>query len=144
MSINWTEFTPLLSFLGGALIGFAALILMLLKGRIMGMSGILSGLLIPSSSAEFLWRFVFVASVIAGPVLLVTLDLIMIETTPVASGILLYVAAFCVGIGTAIGKGCTSGHGICGLSRLSVRSLYAVFTFVIFGVITVSILRHFF
>lgn len=144
MSINWTEFTPLLSFLGGALIGFAALILMLLKGRIMGMSGILSGLLIPSSSAEFLWRFVFVASVIAGPALLVTFDLIMIETTPVASGILLYVAAFCVGIGTAIGKGCTSGHGICGLSRLSVRSLYAVFTFVIFGVITVSILRHFF
>ena len=144
MVINWTEFTPLLSFLGGALIGFAALILMLLKGRIMGMSGILSGLLIPSSSAEFLWRLVFVASVIAGPVLLVTLDLIMIETTPVASGILLYVAAFCVGIGTAIGKGCTSGHGICGLSRLSVRSLYAVFTFVIFGVITVSILRHFF
>jgi len=144
MSINWAEFTPLLSFLGGALIGFAALILMLLKGRIMGMSGILSGLLIPSSRAEFLWRFVFVASVIAGPALLVTLDLIMIETTPVASGILLYVAAFCVGIGTAIGKGCTSGHGICGLSRLSVRSLYAVFTFVIFGVITVSILRHFF
>ena len=144
MSINWAEFTPLLSFLGGALIGFAALILMLLKGRIMGMSGILSGLLIPSSSAEFLWRFVFVASVIAGPALLVTFDLIMIETTPVASGILLYVAAFCVGIGTAIGKGCTSGHGICGLSRLSVRSLYAVFTFVIFGVITVSILRHFF
>jgi uncharacterized protein len=144
MVINWTEFTPLLSFLGGALIGFAALILMLSKGRIMGMSGILSGLLIPISSADFLWRFVFVAGVIAGPALLVTFDLIMITSTPVASGILLYVAAFCVGIGTAIGKGCTSGHGICGLSRLSVRSLYAVFTFVIFGVITVSILRHFF
>ena len=144
MVINWTEFTPLLSFLGGALIGFAALILMLSKGRIMGMSGILSGLLVPISIAEFLWRFVFVAGVIAGPALLVTFDLIMITSTPVASGILLYVAAFCVGIGTAIGKGCTSGHGICGLSRLSIRSLYAVFTFVIFGVITVSNLRYFF
>ena len=144
MSINWTEFTPVLSSIGGILIGFAALILMLAKGRIMGMSGILSGLLIPNSSTEFLWRSVFVAGVIAGPAILINFDLIEIASTPVASGLLLYVAAFCVGIGTAIGKGCTSGHGICGLSRLSIRSLYAVFTFVIFGVITVSNLRYFF
>ncbi|MBL6864967.1 MAG: YeeE/YedE family protein [Rhodospirillales bacterium] len=142
MSINWTDFTPMLSSLGGILIGFAALILMLAKGRIMGMSGILSGLLIPNSSTEFLWRSVFVAGVIAGPAILINFDLINIASTPVASGLLLYVAAFCVGIGTAIGRGCTSGHGICGLSRLSARSLCAVLTFVISGIITVSILRH--
>ena len=143
MSINWAEFTPVLSSLGGILIGFAALILMLAKGRIMGMSGILSGLLIPSSRAEFSWRFVFVAGVIAGPALLINFDLIKISSTPVASGVLFYVAAFCVGIGAAIGRGCTSGHGICGLSRLSIRSLSAVLTFVTTGIITVSIFRHF-
>jgi uncharacterized membrane protein YedE/YeeE len=142
MTINWIEFTPLMSFIGGLLIGAAALILMVTKGRVMGISGILAGMMPASSSFEFLWRLAFVAGVIAGPLLLVHFDLYVINVVSVADGAMLYLAALLVGVGTAIGSGCTSGHGICGLARLSPRSFAAVMVFVLAGVVTVTVLRH--
>lgn len=142
MTINWMEFTPLMSFVGGLLIGAAALILMVTKGRVMGISGILAGMIPATSSFEFLWRLAFVAGVIAGPLLLVHFDLYVINVVSVADGAMLYLAALLVGVGTAIGSGCTSGHGICGLARLSPRSLAAVMVFVLAGVVTVTVLRH--
>jgi uncharacterized membrane protein YedE/YeeE len=142
MTINWMEFTPLMSFVGGLLIGAAALILMVTKGRVMGISGILAGMMPATSSFEFLWRLAFVAGVIAGPLLLVHFDLYVINVVFVADGAMLYLAALLVGVGTAIGSGCTSGHGICGLARLSPRSFAAVMVFVLAGVVTVTVLRH--
>ena len=140
MQINWTEFTPVLSLAGGMLIGAAALLLMMANGRVMGVSGILGGLL--GSSDTKGWRLAFLAGAIAAPLLLVQTGVFEINVQPVASGILLYGAAFLVGLGTAIGSGCTSGHGICGLSRLSLRSLAAVCTFMVTAMITVFVLRH--
>lgn len=142
MTINWAEFTPLLSFFGGVLIGAAALFLMLAKGRIMGVSGILSGLLPPSGRFELSWRLAFIFGVIAGPLLLISFNLHSIQAVAVAEGGVLYLAALLVGLGTAIGSGCTSGHGICGLSRLSLRSFVAVMAFVLSGVVTVFVMRH--
>ena len=142
MTINWIEFTPLMSFVGGLLIGAAALILMVTKGRVMGISGILAGMIPATSSFEFIWRLAFVAGVIAGPLLLVQFDLYVINVVSVADGAMLYLAALLVGVGTAIGSGCTSGHGICGLARLSPRSFAAVMVFVLAGVVTVTVLRH--
>ena len=142
MTINWIEFTPLMSFIGGLLIGAAALILMVTKGRVMGISGILAGMIPATSSFEFLWRLAFVAGVLAGPLLLVQFDLYVINVVSVADGAMLYLAALLVGVGTAIGSGCTSGHGICGLARLSPRSFAAVMVFVLAGVVTVTVLRH--
>ena len=142
MTINWIEFTPLMSFVGGLLIGSAALILMVTKGRVMGISGILAGMIPATSSFEFLWRLAFVAGVIGGPLLLVHFDLYAINVVSVADGVMLYLAALLVGVGTAIGSGCTSGHGICGLARLSPRSFAAVMVFVLAGVVTVTVLRH--
>ena len=140
MQINWTEFTPLLSLTGGILIGAAALLLMVANGRVMGVSSILGGLFNASDNKS--WRLAFIIGAVGAPVLLVQSGLFQITVEPVASGLLLYSAAFLVGLGTAIGSGCTSGHGICGLSRLSLRSFAAVLTFMATAVITVFVLRH--
>lgn len=141
MDIAWTEFTPLASFAGGAMIGAAALLLMLLNGRVMGMSGILTGLMV--GHADRLWRLAFVAGVIIGPFLFIAFSGAPVDRQPVASGPMLYIAAFLVGLGTAVGSGCTSGHGICGLSRLSLRSAAAVMAFMASAVITVACMRFF-
>ena len=107
MEIAWAEFTPVASFAGGAMIGLAALFLMLLYGRVMGMSGILSGLLV--KRPDWAWRLAFVIGVIVGPLLFMGLIGAPVERQAVMSGPLLYVAAFLVGLGTAVGSGCTSG-----------------------------------
>jgi uncharacterized membrane protein YedE/YeeE len=143
MVINWTDFTPYASFGGGVLIGLAALILMLAKGRVMGVSGILAGLLSRPSGADWSWRLVFVIGTLLGPLLLVALrGGTEIEAVQIAEGGQFWLAAFLVGLGTAIGSGCTSGHGICGLARFSVRSLAAVMSFVATGVATVFVTLH--
>ncbi len=143
MVINWTDFTPYASFGGGVLIGLAALILMLAKGRVMGVSGILAGLLSRPSGADWSWRRVFVICTLQGPLLLVALrGGTEIEAVQIAEGGQFWLAAFLVGLGTAIGSGCTSGHGICGLARFSVRSLAAVMSFVATGVATVFVTLH--
>ena len=139
MEIAWAEFTPAASFVGGALIGLAALFLMLLNGRVMGMSGILSGLLVKRPDRS--WRLAFVIGVIVGPFVFMGATGAPIERQTVISGPLVYVAAFLVGLGTAVGSGCTSGHGICGLSRLSLRSFAAVMAFMVSAVITVALVR---
>ena len=127
MQINWAEFTPVLSLLGGMLIGGAALLLMLANGRVMGVSSILGGLLGKAEPKN--WRLAFIAGAILAPILLVQSGLYDI---PVQR----------VGLGTAIGSGCTSGHGICGLSRLSARSFVAVAIFITTAIITVYMFRH--
>ena len=139
MEIAWAEFAPVASFAGGAMIGVAALFLMLLNGRVMGMSGILSGLLV--KRPDWPWRLAFVFGVILGPFIFMAVTGASIERQTVMSGPLVYVAAFLVGLGTAVGSGCTSGHGICGLSRLSLRSFAAVVAFMVSAVITVALVR---
>ena len=139
MEIAWAEFTPAASFAGGAIIGLAALFLMLLNGRVMGMSGILNDLLV--IRPDWPWRLAFVVGVIVGPFIFMAVTGAPIERQTVMSGPLVYVAAFLVGLGAAVGSGCTSGHGICGLSRLSLRSFAAVIAFMVSAVITVALLR---
>lgn len=140
MTIDLANFTPWSATAGGALIGLAASIFILVNGRIAGISGILGGLL-PPKAGEISWRIAFLSGLIVAPMLyglVVELPGIRID-----SGYpIVMLAGFLVGIGTRYGSGCTSGHGICGISRLSPRSLAATLAFMIGGFITVFIVRH--
>jgi uncharacterized membrane protein YedE/YeeE len=142
MVIDFDSFTPLASLVGGVMIGAAALLLMLTHGRVMGISGILGGLIVPSDKSDVRWRVLFVIGVLAGPFAIMALTGAPVDRTPVASGFTLPIAGFLVGLGTAIGAGCTSGHGICGLARLSIRSAVAVGMFMGTAIVTVYIVRH--
>ena len=142
MTIDFASFTPMASLVGGVMIGVAALLLMLLHGRVMGMSGILGGIVRPAARDDVPWRLLFVAGALLGPLAVIYLVGRPVDVVPVASGLVLSVAGFLVGLGTAIGSGCTSGHGICGLARLSMRSAAAVGMFMITAVVTVYIVRH--
>ena len=121
--------------------GLAALLLMALKGRVMGISGILSGVVALPGAGERAWRLMFLAGAILGPVIWQVMAGSTIEWQAVASGPQFYIAAFLVGVGTAIGSGCTSGHGICGLARMSPRSLVAVLAFMVSAVATVALIK---
>jgi uncharacterized membrane protein YedE/YeeE len=135
--------TPwLLGLAGGALIGAAAVGLMLLLGRIAGISGILGGLLPPEPATDRGWRLAFLGGLAAGPVLLAMLTGNSGIGAPAVGMPLLAVAGLLVGAGTTLGSGCTSGHGVCGLSRLSPRSLAATATFMAAAVVTVFLVRH--
>lgn len=142
MTIDWLHFTPWVSLAGGLLIGLAAAALTLLNGRIAGISGILGGLLHPQRG-DFAWRALFIAGLVIAPLfyrLVAALPAIRIAAGPgtlVAAGLL-------VGIGTRYASGCTSGHGVCGLSRLSPRSLVATLLFMGAGFVTVFLVRHVF
>lgn len=142
MVIDFDSFTPLASLVGGVMIGVAALLLMLAHGRVMGISGILGGLVVPADKSDVRWRILFVLGVLAGPFAIMALTGAPVERTSLASGVTLPIAGFLVGLGTAIGAGCTSGHGICGLARLSPRSAVAVGTFMASAIITVYVVRH--
>ena len=142
MTIDFASFTPMASLVGGVMIGVAALLLMLLHGRVMGISGILGGIVRPAARDDVPWRLLFVVGALLGPLAVIYLVGRPVDVVPVASGLVLPVAGFFVGLGTAIGSGCTSGHGICGLARLSMRSAAAVGMFMITAVITVYIVRH--
>ncbi len=138
--IDWNAFTPGSALLGGALIGLAAGLLVALNGRIAGISGIVGGLLVPGR-AGFGWRLAFVLGLLIAPSgawLLSAMPPIQIE----ASYPMLVAAGLLVGISTRYGAGCTSGHGVCGLSRLSPRSLAATLTFMASGFMTVFVVRH--
>ena len=138
---NMTEFTPLASLLGGLLIGLAAVLLMALHGRIMGLTGILSGLL-PPPDADWSWRAAFLLGAISAPALIVALgDRAIPFETPLPFGAQV-IGGLVVGIGAALGSGCTSGHGVCGLARLSPRSLVATCTFMVTALATVFVIRH--
>ena len=142
MTIDFASFTPMASLVGGVMIGVAALLLMLLHGRVMGISGIIGGFVRPAARDDVPWRLLFVVGALLGPLAVIYLVGRPVDVVPVASGLVLPVAGFLVGLGTAIGSGCTSGHGICGLARLSMRSAAAVGMFMVTAVVTVYIVRH--
>lgn len=137
-----TSFTPIASLLGGALIGLSAVLLMWATGRIAGVSGIAARLFPPYEDGEFAGRLAFVAGLIAAPVLVRLVTGSLPAQTIAAGTPMLIVAGLLTGFGAVWGSGCTSGHGVCGLSRLSVRSLVATITFMATGVATVFVIRH--
>jgi len=140
MNIDWSAFTPWSAAIGGVVIGFAAALLVLVNGRVAGISGIVGAMLSPRAG-EFAWRLAFVAGLLVAPLAyaaVAALPPITIE----ASYPILIAAGLLVGIGTRFAGGCTSGHGVCGLSRLSPRSLVATLSFMAAGFITVFVVRH--
>ena len=141
MPIDWTSFTPGPALAGGILLGIAAALYVLINGRILGISGILGGLIGPKKS-DWLWRASFVFGLLTAP--LWGKYVLQMSTTAVidADYITLIVAGLLVGFGARYGSGCTSGHGICGLSRLSPRSLLATLTFMGCGFLVVYLVRH--
>lgn len=140
IDIAWSQFTPGTALVGGILIGLAAASFLLLNGRIAGISGILGGLLTPKKF-DNIWRIAFLAGLIGAPVLwMLVAELPPIEIN--AGYPTLIIAGLLVGIGTRYGSGCTSGHGVCGLSRLSLRSLAATLSFMAAGFVTVFVIRH--
>ena len=142
MSIDWNAFTPWSSLIGGMLIGLAAALFVLLNGRVAGISGVLGGLLTPMRG-DVLWRVAFVGGIVVAPLLYALFQALPpMQIDADYAG--LVIAGLLVGVGTRYGAGCTSGHGVCGLSRLSLRSLAATGMFMGAGFATVFVLRHVF
>jgi uncharacterized protein len=137
-----TSFTPIASLAGGMLIGLSAVLLMWTKGRIAGVSGIAAQLLPPYEDREFAGRLAFVIGLVAAPVLVRLLTGSFPAQSIEAGAAGLVAAGLLVGFGSVWGNGCTSGHGVCGLSRLSLRSLVATVTFMATGIATVFVIRH--
>jgi uncharacterized membrane protein YedE/YeeE len=140
MLINWNSFTPWTAITGGALIGVASALFVLFNGRIAGITGIMGGLIRPKAG-DIGWRVTFVLGLIMAPIvwrLFSPIPTIGIE----ANNTLLAIAGLIVGISTRYGSGCTSGHGVCGISRLSPRSIIATLTFMGTGFLTVYVVRH--
>jgi len=140
MTIDWNAFTPWASLAGGLLVGVAAAMFALLNGRIAGISGVLGGLIRPTRG-DIAWRVAFVLGLLAAPAVYVLVHDLPRPQIDAGTGALV-VAGMLVGIGTRYGSGCTSGHGVCGLSRLSPRSLFATLAFMAAGFATVFIARH--
>ena len=140
MTIDWNHFTPLASLAGGIVLGVASAIFILLNGRVLGISGILGGLLRPQRG-DTGWRLFFIAGLLVAPTAWA-----LVNPAPVprieAGWSVLVIAGLLVGWGTSYGSGCTSGHGVCGLSRLSPRSLVATLAFMGAGFATVLLARH--
>jgi uncharacterized protein len=140
MTIDWINFSPWSALAGGALIGVAAAMFILLNGRIAGISGIVGGLLTPRTG-DVLWRILFIVGMLAAP----TLWVVVVDAPQIridADYPLLIAAGLLVGLSTRYGAGCTSGHGVCGISRLSPRSIVATLAFMSTGFLTVYIVRH--
>jgi uncharacterized protein len=143
MTIDWLHFTPWASLAGGILIGLATALLLLANGRVAGISGILGGLLRPAvaSSGDIAWRVAFILGLFVAPLVWLTMGAMppaQIDHSPA----LLTIGGLLVGIGTRFGSGCTSGHGVCGIARLSPRSLLATTCFLAAGFVTVFVVRH--
>lgn len=135
-----TDFTPIQSLIGGALIGLAAVFLMALHGRVAGMTGILTGL-IPPGASDWRWRAAFLAGAIVAPAIYLAAGGTVPFEVPVSTAALA-LGGLLVGVGVHFSNGCTSGHGICGLARFSRRSLAAVLTFMLAAFATVFVMRH--
>ena len=137
-----TAFTPWASLFGGVLIGLSAVMVMALFGRIAGIAGITQGAMaLPGAAKDSDWRWAFLGGLILAPLAVTVLGGTVEQTVPDNLGGMA-LAGLLVGMGTALGSGCTSGHGVCGLARLSGRSLAAVVTFMAAGFVTVFVLRH--
>ena len=142
MTIDWTHFTPGSALAGGLLIGLAAAWLIRVDGRVLGAAGVLGGLA-PPRAGDWGWRVTLLAGLIAAP--LIAQPLLQVAAPTVEAGAAtLIVGGLMVGFGTRLGSGCTSGHGVCGLARLSPRSLAATATFMASGFLTVFVVRHLF
>jgi uncharacterized membrane protein YedE/YeeE len=141
MQIDWLSFTPIPSLLGGMILGVAAALYVLLHGRILGISGIVSGLLHPKAG-DWSWRLAFALGLLTSSFLAALIFGIFPVIEVDASWLTVIVAGLLVGFGVQYGSGCTSGHGICGLSRLSPRSLVATLSFMTAGFLVVFIIRH--
>ena len=135
------NFTPVSALIGGSLIGLSAALFICLNGRIAGISGIFHGLL-PIRKSDFLWRILFLAGLIAGSQLYYFIPQIHFTPRSHYPIYLLLLAGFLVGMGTKLSNGCTSGHGVCGVTRLSPRSITATIIFMLFGMLTVYFIRH--
>ena len=142
MSIAWHEFTPWSALAGGMLIGLAAAMFVLLNGRIAGISGVIGGLFKPVKG-DVAWRAVFVLGLVCAPWVYALFAALPQPRIDASFGALV-VAGLLVGVGTRYGSGCTSGHGVCGLARLSPRSLVATVAFMVAGFATVFVTRHMF
>ena len=142
MTIAWNTFTPWTAFAGGMLIGLAAAMFVLLNGRIAGISGVLGGLLRPAGG-DIAWRAAFIFGLVAAPLVYLLFAALPRPQIDASYGALV-AAGLLVGIGTRYGSGCTSGHGVCGLARLSPRSLVATLAFMGAGFVTVFVARHLF
>lgn len=138
--MDWNAFTPWSALAGGVLIGLAAALFVLLNGRIAGISGVLGGLL-HGRRGDLGWRLAFLAGLIAAPLLFAFFGHPLVVAVDSGTGLLI-AAGLLVGFGTRLGSGCTSGHGVCGLSRLSPRSLVATACFMLAGFATVFVVRH--
>lgn len=140
MSIDWNHFTPFAALAGGALVGIAAAMFALLNGRVAGVSGVLGGLLRPAKG-DLAWRAAFVLGLVGAPLVYLLFAAFPKPQIDAEYGALI-LAGLLVGLGTRYGSGCTSGHGVCGLSRLSPRSLVATAAFMGAGFVTVFVTRH--
>jgi uncharacterized membrane protein YedE/YeeE len=142
MNIDWTHFTPWTALAGGILLGIASAAFILVNGRVLGISGILGGLLVPKRS-DTSWRVFFLLGMLLAPATLSLLAPGLISAPRIGAGtVAIVVAGLLVGLGTRYGSGCTSGHGVCGLSRLSPRSLVATMAFMASGFAMVYVIRH--
>ena len=142
MTIDWAAFTPYASLFGGVLIGISAAMLVLLNGRVAGVSGIVGSLLRPTAG-DVAWRVAFIVGLLSATILATIVG--RPPTITVSAGYpLLIVAGLLVGFGTRLGGGCTSGHGVCGISRFSMRSVVATVVFMVAGFVAVYVLRHVF
>lgn len=137
-----TTFTPYASLAGGVLIGLSAVFLMLLRGRIMGATGVLAGALLPVSRSDWSWRVALLLGMFVGPWVYFALQGRLPEINVPAATPMLAIGGFLVGIGVTLGSGCTSGHGVCGMARLSSRSFAATAMFMLTTGLTVYVIRH--
>lgn len=135
------NFTPISAAIGGALIGLSAVLLMLFNGRIAGITGIAGGLIDPTGTDRF-WRVAFLAGLIAAPLSAMLIGYAVPVPQMPASMITVAVAGLLVGFGTRLSNGCTSGHGICGVARLSTRSITATAVFMAAAIVVVALTRH--
>jgi hypothetical protein len=141
MQIDWLAFTPGPAIFGGILLGIAAALYVILHGRILGISGIVSGLL-PPKEGDLHWRISLLLGMLSAPILASLLFGVNTISIIDADWLAIVIAGVLVGFGSQYGSGCTSGHGVCGLSRLSPRSLVATISFMSAGFLMVFVLRH--
>lgn len=139
----WSSFTPLSALVGGAFIGLAASLLWLTNGRVAGISGIVGGL-VPGKAGDISWRVAFLAGLLAVGVVAALVAPTTLAVSSLRGPVVMLFAGVVVGFGTRLGNGCTAGHGVCGLSRGSPRSLVATLTFMATGIATASLIRVFF
>ena len=137
-----TVFSPLQSLGGGLLIGSAAVLLMAAMGRVMGATGVVAGLIQPENKSDFAWRAILLVGMITGPLVVYGLSGQMPKVQVPVSSVMLIAGGLIVGVGVTLGSGCTSGHGVCGIARLSWRSIVATLIFMLTTMMTVFILRH--